>query len=101
MRQIFRRFRGDAIDHETAFEVTPNEVITHDRKASGFSGRKVEYTPRQALPLSTETQINLRLLDSGNGMCEVRTGEDCVDYHIHGEAQAFADEVKKAKDRRG
>lgn len=104
MRKIFSRFRaiagGVTVDHETAFEITPGFITTHDVITSGFFSKKVEYTPRYSLPINSETKIELRLLnsDSGSGMCDVRTGKDSVDYHVYRNAQEFAKEVERLRD---
>jgi hypothetical protein len=104
MGQKISRFRatgnGETVDHETAFEVTPGSVVTYDIRTSGWwFTQKVEYRTRYSLPITRETQIELRLFKSGSGMCEVRTGEDRVDYHIYGNAQSFAREVERERDR--
>lgn len=103
MGQYFSRFRatagGETIDGETAFEVAPGAITTHEVRSSGFFSRKVEYVPRYTLPITGETRIDLRLFKSGSGMCEVRTGETRVDYHVYGNAREFAQAVEQERDR--
>ena len=100
---MFSRFRavagGETIDAEIAFEVRSGGIVTHDVTRSGFFRPKVEYTPRYTHPITSATSIELRLFKSGSGMCDVRTGEDRVDYHVYGNAQAFAEAVEREKQR--
>lgn len=94
MSKKFLRFVGESMDPRFVFEVAANGITTFAVTRTGFFKPQPRYEPTYTLPITKETIMDLRLFKSGSGMCEVRTGQDRVDYHVYANVKEFAQEIQ-------